>query len=322
MAEHVGVGGIGQRAIALACLDAPAQLIGLRTAPHRAKIVGVLAQVAHRLRADTARPHIAIGRNLRRRHPRQAGNDLPLLHQRALDQVVVAIPEGLRDARHPVKLGVANALLQPFDHRLVLLNGRGDAHAHRVQLHALLSDFADEGIRLQLIAHKGIDALKLVDIEGGDHGMHPQREVLVAPLERFEAGVGAHGARKVALDPAHEVVFLTDPIQRQVDDHLAGGSGLQDALDARRDNLVLDAIGGNVDDAGATMAIGRLHHVGQVAAQGRLTAAKGEPVGISADGGKRLVIFFQGKVIIGALPHIAGFAARVTAITDTDGQPI
>ena len=68
------------------------------------------------------------------------------------------------------------------------------------------------------------------------------------------------------------------------------------------------------------MAVGGLHHLGQVFAQGRLAAAKGEPVGIPANGGKGLVIFFYREIIIGSLPHITGFAARVTAITDTDGE--
>ncbi len=320
MAEHVGVGGIGQRTIALPCLDAAPQLVGLGRAPHRPKIVAMLAQVAHRLGPDTTRPHIPIGRNLRRCHPRQARDHLALLHQRALDQVVVAIAERLRDARHPTELGIANALLQPFDHRLVLADGRRDAHAHRVQFHALLGDFADERVGLQFIAHEGIDVLELVDIEGGDHGVHPQGEVLVAPLERFEPGIGAHGPLEIAFDPAHHVVFLAHPIQGQVDDHLAAGSGLQDALDACGDDLVLDAVGGDVDDAGAAVPVGRLHHLGQVLAQRGFAAAKGEPVGVAPDGGKRLLIFLQREVVIGALPHVAGFAARVAAITDTDGQ--
>lgn len=65
VAEHVGVGSIGQRTIALSRFDAAPQLIGLRAAPHGAKIVVVLAQVAHRLGTNTTRPHIAIGGNLR-----------------------------------------------------------------------------------------------------------------------------------------------------------------------------------------------------------------------------------------------------------------
>ncbi len=320
MAEHIGVGGIGQRTITLPRLDAAAQRVGVRRPPHRAKIVGVLAQVAHRLGANTARPHIPIGRDLRRGHPRQARDHLALLHQRALDQVVVAIAKGLRDARHPVELCLANALLQAFDHRLVLLDGRRDAHAHRVQLHALLGDFADERVGLELVAHKAVDVLELVDIEIGDDGVDSQGEVLIAPLERFESGIGAHGPLEIALDATHDVVLLAHPIEGEVDDHLAGGSGLQDALDAGRDDLVLDAVGGDVDDAGAAVAIGGLDHLGQILAQGGFPAAKGEPVGGAPDGGEGLVVFVQGEVVIGALPHIAGFAARVTAIADTDGQ--
>ena len=212
VAEHVGVGGIGQRTITFSCFDAPAQLISLPCRPHRAKIVVVLPQVAHRLGSNTARPHISIRRYLRRGHSCQAGNHLPPLHQRALDQVVVAVPERLRDARDPAELRVADACLQPFDHRLVLLNRRRDAHAHRVQFHPLLGYLADERVGLQFIAHKGVDVLELVHVEGRDHGVHPQREVLVAPLERFEPRIGAHGSLEVAFDPSHDVVFLSHPV--------------------------------------------------------------------------------------------------------------
>src|SRR5712671_5805221 len=100
----------------------------MRSRPHRPKIVVVLAQVSHRFSTDTAGPDVTIGRNLRRSHPSQAGNDLPLLHQRTFDYVVVAISEGLCDARYAVKLGFTNAFLQAFDHWLVFLDRWSDAH--------------------------------------------------------------------------------------------------------------------------------------------------------------------------------------------------
>ncbi len=320
MAEHVGIGGIGQGTITLPRLDAPAQLSGFGCAPRRPKIVVVLPQVAHRLRADTAGPHIPIGRDLRRGNPCQAGDHLPLLHQGTLDNVIIPVTERLRDARHTTKLGVPNTLLQAFDHRLVLLDGRRDAHAYRVQLHPLFRDLADVGVGFELVAHKGVDVLKLVDIEGGDHRMHPQREVFITPFQGFQPGIGTHGTLEIALDAAHDVMFFAHAIQRQVDDHIAGGSGLQHAFDAIGDDLILNAIGGDVDDAGPAMAIGGGDHLGQVFAQRRFAPAKGEPVGITANGGKGFVVLLQGEVIVGPLPHVTGFTARVAAITDANRE--
>src|SRR5947208_12206051 len=98
MTEYVGVGGIGKRTITFARFDTPAQLIRMRRRPDGTKIVAVLTQIAYRFRTDTAGPHITIGCNLRRRDSSQAGNHLSFLHQRALDQVIVAIAERLGDA--------------------------------------------------------------------------------------------------------------------------------------------------------------------------------------------------------------------------------
>ncbi len=226
MTEHVGVGGIGQRTIAFARFDTPAQLIRMRRRPDGAKIVAVLTQIPDRLGTDTAGPHIPIGCDLRRGDPRQAGNDLPVLHQRAFDNVIVAIAEGLGDARHPVKLGFPNALLQAFDHGLVFLDRGGDAHAHRIQLDSFLGNFTDKRVGLELIAHEGIDVLKLIDVEVGDDGMHSQGEVCIVCLERLQARIGAHGALKIAFDATHDIMFLAHPSQGQVDNDFTGWGGL------------------------------------------------------------------------------------------------
>src|SRR5204863_236871 len=81
--EHVRVSGIGQRAIALAGLDAAPQLIGLARPPDRAEVVVVLAQVAHRLRSNAAGPDVPVGRDLRRGHTRHARDHLALPRARA-----------------------------------------------------------------------------------------------------------------------------------------------------------------------------------------------------------------------------------------------
>ena len=226
MAEHVGVGGIGQRTIAFARFDTPAQLISMRRRPDGTKIVAVLTQIAHRLGTDTAGPHVPIGCDLRRGDPSQAGNDLPVLHQRAFDDIIVAIAEGLGDARDSIKLGFPNAFLQAFDHGLVFLNRWGDAHAHRIELDSFFGNFTDKRVGLELIAHEGIDVLKLIDVEVGDDGMHSQGEVLIVALERLQARIGAHGALKIAFDSTHDIMLVAHPIQGQVDNDFTGRSGL------------------------------------------------------------------------------------------------
>src|SRR5205085_4787053 len=125
----------------------------------------MLAQVANRLGTDTAGPDIPIGSDLGRGDTGQARNDLAFLNQRAFDNIIVTIPESLRDARDTIELGLAYTLLQTFDHGLVLLNWRRYAHTHRIQLDALLGNLADERIRLHFIAYEIINMLKLICIE-------------------------------------------------------------------------------------------------------------------------------------------------------------
>ena len=173
----------------------------------------MLAQVANGFRADTARPHIPIGSDLRGRHTRQARNDLPLLDQRALHNVIVAITECLCNARNAVEFGLTNALLQALDHRLVLLNRRRNAHPNGIQFHALLRNLADEGIWLQFVPHKCVDVLKLVYIEIRDDCMHTQREVLIAPLQSLQTGIRAHGTLEIALDTTHDIMLHSNTIQ-------------------------------------------------------------------------------------------------------------
>lgn len=64
MTEHIGVGDVRQRAVALTGLDAASQFVGLCCGPRRAEVVVVVAQVADRFRTDAAGPHIAVGRDL------------------------------------------------------------------------------------------------------------------------------------------------------------------------------------------------------------------------------------------------------------------
>src|SRR3989442_5560544 len=110
-------------------------------------------------------------------------------------------------------------------------------------------------------------------------------------------------------------MFLTHAIQGQIDDHFTGGSRLQDAFDASGDDFILNAVGGNIDDARTTVSISRFNHLGQIFAQRGFATAKGEPVGVPTNRREGLVVLFKSEVIIGTLPNITGFTTRVTAIT-------
>ena len=46
MADHIGVGGVSQRAVTLTGFDAAAELIGFGGSPYAAEVVVVLAQIA------------------------------------------------------------------------------------------------------------------------------------------------------------------------------------------------------------------------------------------------------------------------------------
>src|ERR1700716_1362202 len=104
MEEHVGVGRIRQGAVALAGLDAAAQLLRLTALPHRGEVVVVLTEVAHRLGPDTAGPNVSVRSDLRRCHAGHARDDLAVLPERALHDLVVLAAERLSHRSDPVEL--------------------------------------------------------------------------------------------------------------------------------------------------------------------------------------------------------------------------
>src|SRR5258707_11952451 len=98
MAEHVGISRICQGTVTLPCFNTPAEFVGLGCPPGRSEVIIVVAQVAHRLGADAAGPHVTVGSYLRRGYSCQAGNDLAFLNQCSLDNVIVTVAEGLGNA--------------------------------------------------------------------------------------------------------------------------------------------------------------------------------------------------------------------------------
>ena len=316
MREHVRVGGVGQRAVALAGLDAAPQLIGLARPPDRAEVVVVLAQVAHRLRSNAAGPDVPVGRDLRRGHTRHARDHLALLAQRPLDELVVLAAEGLSHLRHAGELLVAHALEQRVDGDGVLLRRRRDPETDGVELYALLGDLRDVGVRLEFTLNVFAQLWERVDVEVRDDGVDPDGELLVAPLQLLEARIRLHRVVPVAAHPADLVVLQAHAVEREVDDHLGLRRRLQHTLDTARDRLVLNPVGGNVDDPRPAVAVRARDHLREVLAQRGLTPAEREPVGSAAERLEHAVPLRHREVIVGQEPHVAGLAAGVTAVAD------
>src|SRR5579883_2825007 len=151
--------------MALTRLDTFAQLIGPGGIPGGLEIIVILAQIANRLRADTAGPDIAIGSDLGGGHASHTRDHLTFLNQRALHKIVIAIPKRLCHPRDAAKLGLPDALLQAFNHWTILLNRWGDAHAYGIQFDPLFSNLANERVGLELVAYEGVDVLELIHIE-------------------------------------------------------------------------------------------------------------------------------------------------------------
>src|SRR5215216_2057183 len=251
--QHVGVRRVGQRAVALASLDAAPQLIGLSGSPDRAEVVIVVAQVPHGLRPDAAGPDVSVGRDLRRGHARHARNDLPMLSEGALYDLVVLAAKSLRDLGNAREALVAHAFEQRVYGDRVLLRRWRNAESDGVELDPFLRDLSDVRVRLELALDVLAQLRKRVDVEVRDDGVNPDRQIRVPLLQLLEAGIRAHRVRPVIADPANLVVLLPYAIERQVDDHLGLRRRLQHGRDAVRNDLVLDAVRRDVDDAGATV---------------------------------------------------------------------
>jgi len=108
---------------------------------------------------------------------------------------------------------------------------------------------------------------------------------------------------------ANFVVLQAHPVQRQVDDHLRLGSCQQYLLDPPRDDLVLDAVGGDVDDARLAVAVSATDHIRQVFAQRWLATAEREPVRGLAQRLEHPVPFVEDEIVVGKQPDVASLAA-------------
>src|SRR5689334_4736738 len=181
--EHVGVGGIGEGAVALLGLNAGADRIGLFAEPDALDVIIDAAQVEHVVGAYAAGPDVAVGVDLGGGPSRVAGYHLGFLGKDALDQLVVAHSEGLGHFGDAGKLLALDASDQFVDGRGVFVAGRGDADANGVELDALLGDLGYVGVGLKA-ERVIIELAHVVYVEAGDDGVDADAEVGVVELAK------------------------------------------------------------------------------------------------------------------------------------------
>ncbi len=164
---------------------------------------------------------------------------------------------------------------------------RRNRQADCVQLDARFSDFRDELIDAGLV---GVlhDLIEMADAERGHYGMDAKRQVgqafaqfkqLLQPLLEF---------LEIARYAANVVVFLTDAVQRQVDDEPALGARLGNAAHLVGDGRK-DAISRDVDNARLAVLVGHLAEFDDALEHEWFAAADGEPVGRLAERAQHFV---------------------------------
>ena len=84
------------------------------------------------------------------------------------------------------------ALEQRVDGDFVPLGGRRDAEPYGVELDPLLGDLGDERVGLQLALDVLAQFGEELDVEVGDDGVDPDRQVLVVALQLLERLVREH----------------------------------------------------------------------------------------------------------------------------------
>src|SRR5260370_4674694 len=148
--QHVRIGGIRERTVAFAGLDAAAQLVSVPRSPAGAEVVVVLTEVSHGLGPDAARPDVLVRRDLGRGDSGHARDHLAALAERPLHQFVVLAPESLGNLGDPGEMLVTHAFKQRVYGDRVLLDRRRNAETDGIELDALLGDLGDVGVGLQL----------------------------------------------------------------------------------------------------------------------------------------------------------------------------
>ena len=199
----------------------------------------------------------------------------------------------------------------------IFVAGGGDADAHGVKLDALLGDLGDVGVGLEA-ERIIIELVYVVDVEAGDDGVDADAEVGVVELAKG-AVVGLE-LLEVARDAADVVVLVAHAIEGEVDDELGVGASLAHGSHFGLDNLVHQAVGGDVDDAGVAVLVDGLGGLYDVLVHEGLAAADGEPEGGIAHALEGFVPFFEGELVFALHPDVACEAARVAARRGADGD--
>ena len=87
---------------------------------------------------------------------------------------------------------------------------RCDAEADGIEFHALLGDFGDVGVGLQLTLNVFTQLGEEIDVEIRYDGVNSEREVLVVFLQLLEGGVRGHRVRPVVPHSTDFVVLAAD----------------------------------------------------------------------------------------------------------------
>ena len=317
MQQHIGIVGIGHGAGALFAFDAAAQFGHGCIAPKRGYIIIVFTQIAYGFGADTAAPQVAIGCNMCAGPAGITGNHLVAFVEHALGHLVILGAEGLRKAGNTFGRRLLGLLAEEIGNFVIIVRQRRNAPAHRVQLDALFGHFGNVAIWLQKL-EPCLDLHKAMGVKAADYRVHRQHQIFMLLLQSFEPTPRFHGERPVALHAADVVVLVADTVQAQVDANGAIGALAAHARHFFNGALRQHAVGGDGDDFGLAVPIGADDQVVQVFAQEGFPAGKGHIKGRAAQAGKHFVPLFQGQIIVGLAPDVAGAALAVAAKADAD----
>jgi hypothetical protein len=142
--QHIGIPGISQRAITFFVVNAAPNTVCLGAEPHFFEVVVCVPQIQHCIGANAARPHIAIGVNLRRSPPGVTIKHLGLFYQYFFHQIVILQSKRLRDVGNSRIFFSRHTPHQLIDDAIVVFRLRRNIQANSVQFNALFGNFGDK----------------------------------------------------------------------------------------------------------------------------------------------------------------------------------
>ncbi len=321
MQQHICVRRVCHRARALACGDAVPQIFHRADflKPDRFQIIIRLPQIADRLRANAARPHVAVRRDVSARPTREARNDLPLFEQRALCHLIIARTERLRDARKAERRRRVRVIAEEIGDGRVIARQRRDVHADRVEFDALFRDFGDVRVRRERL-QTGVNVREAFDVELRDDRVNAEDKVRVLLLQFLQRLPRFHRLVPIAGNKANVVMLRADAVERKVDADARLGrvrANLGDAVrDARRENAVC----WNRNIFRLAVLVRRDDHLGQIFAQEWLAAGEGHVDWSAPDVLEHARPFVEREVVVRLAPHVARPAFAVATVRHADND--